>query len=378
MLTSFLWMGRVLAYSGVVLCLAACAASDDDPKELVAGDEAAVQSAPVDVHFTVATTALVGPVAKAQRATGALLVPRRSPNGDDSIVTAPNGIKIRSTCGVTFIDRTHAITAAHCTDPIDIPNPPVRPMTVEMYDVDPDLDWREAARVVGMYPNYSHARLAGKPGYRVTQLQCVTQSRCAFGTWECPEPALSDEADIALLKCDPLPADREPVRVAETDAQTSGPVSVFWFHEIYNAPTTQPSRTQREALDLYTHYTRSDPTGANNLHYFDDGQNDLLPLISTDWRTGRKRSRLGAEGTVVWTDLFGCHGTSGSGVMALDPETNDFVLLGPVATGSMDWVTQRLCANVTSHREGRRSTSYTMLKYTQAMAALAARSTTTP
>jgi hypothetical protein len=367
-------IGRVAACLGVVLLLAACASDSEDDAELVGGEEAAVQSSPVDIHYSVATTALTGPLAKAQRATGALLVPRRAPNGDDSIVTTSNGIKIRSTCGVTFIDRTHAITAAHCTDPIDIPNPPVRPMTVEMYDVSPDLDWRAAARVVGMYPNYSHARLAGKPGYKVTRLQCVTQSRCTFGTWQCPEPALSEQADIALLKCDPLPADREPVSVARADAQT-GAAAVFWFHEIYDAPTAQPARTaQREAVDLYNHYTRSDPTGANNLHYFDDGQNDLLPLISTDWRSGRKRSRLGGEGSVVWTDLFGCHGTSGSGVMALDAATNSYQFLGPVATGSMDWVTQRLCVNLSTHREGRRSTSYTMLKYTKAMAALAARS----
>jgi len=356
----------------LLVAVAACAAtsSDDSGDDVVGGDEAAVQSAPVDTHFSIATTALTGPMAKAQRATGALLVPRRSPNGDDSIVTAPDGTKIRSTCGVTFIDRTHAITAAHCTDPIDIPNPPVRPMVVEFYDVAPNLNWKAAARVTGLYPNYVHPALKGQPGYKVSSVTCVTQSRCTFGTWNCPEPALSDEADIALLKCDPLPADRDPVPVAATDDERSA-ASVFWFHEIYDAPTAQPQRSQRAQYDLFVHYTRADPTGANNLHYFDDGRNDLLPLISTSWRNGAaQRRRLYSENTVVWTDLFGCHGMSGSGVMAINPTTNEFALLGPVATASRDWGSERLCSNLASHREGRAASSYTMLKYTRALAAL--------
>jgi hypothetical protein len=360
--------------STVALAAAGCVA--DVPEEVAAGGADAVQFAPLSTHFDVVTTDMTGPVAEAQRATGALLVPRRSPSGDDSIVTAPDGTTIRSTCGVTFIDRTHAITAAHCTDEIDIPDPSARTVTVELYDVAPEVDWRSAAAVSGTFPDYSHPALAGTPGYVVTPLECVVEARCTYGTYRCPEPALSDGADIALLRCDPLPADREPVAVAEVD-DTIGPVKAFWFHEVYDAPVDLPPRLTPE-YDLYLHYTRADSTGAQNLHYFGDGRNDLLPLVSTAWPTGVERRRLGRSGTVVWTDIFACHGTSGSGVMQLDPTTNKYVLLGPVATASPDWGSDRLCANVRTIRQGRAAASYTALEYTRAMAKLASESSLAP
>jgi len=356
------------------ICTVALAAGciADEPREVAAAGSDAVQFAPLNTHFDVVTTAVTGPIAAAQRATGALIVPRRSPSGDDSIVTALDGTTIRSTCGVTFIDRRHAITAAHCVGELDVPDPTTRTVTVELYDVGPEVDWQSASRLTGTFPDYTHPPLAGTPGYVVTPLTCFVESRCTYGTYRCPEPALGDGADIALLRCDPLPDDREPVAVAETDDQT-GPVKVFWFHEVYDAPVNLPPRLTPE-YDLYLHYTRADPTGTQNFHYFGDGRNDLLPLVSTDWPSGAPRRRLWRSGTVVWTDLFACHGTSGSGVMQLDPATNRYVLLGPVATASPDWGSERLCANVQSIRQGRAAASYTALEYTRAMAALASES----
>jgi hypothetical protein len=93
--------------------------------------------------------------------------------------------------------------------------------------------------------------------------------------------------------------------------------------------------------------------------------------VSATWAGGLDRRRLGVDGTVVWTDLFGCHGTSGSGVMQFDRRSNEYVLLGPVATASNDWGHERLCTDTGRHRSGRANASYTGLFYTQALANLA-------
>lgn len=373
-------MGRTAVFGlafVVLLCARSLVACSHD-EEAADANSASVQSSALERHFTVATTALQGPLADAQRATGALLVPRRSPTGDDTIVMAQDGTPIRSSCGVTFIDRTHAITAAHCVDPIDIPDITTRSVSVELYDINPGLDWRKAATVTGSFPNYKHASLDGVAGYDITRMTCYVTARCGYGSEHCPEPALTDSADIALLTCtSELPADRQPVTIASVDDE-HGPVRAFWFHEVYDAPTAPPNGSRgdkagEQSLNLYFHYTVSDPTGQQNFHYFDNGRNNLLPLISSDWLNGRmptSRRALGRDGTVVWTDLFGCHGTSGSGVMQIDATSTHYLYLGPVATASRDWGGTRLCADLQSHTIGRPSLSYTALAYTKAMAAL--------
>lgn len=301
----------------------------------------------------------------AQRATGALLVPRMNAAGER--VTASDGTPIRSSCGVTFIDRTHAITAAHCADDVDVPDPTQTALTVQFIDVDATADYRSAAELTGTFPGYTHKTIDS--GYTTTETSCHVIHRCKFGPYACPPNATADDADIMMLECSPgLPADREPVAVAASDPE-KGAARVFWFHEIYDAPTSKPAAYDAKATDLFLHYTTADESGQQNLHYF-EGRNQLLPLVSAEWSPGVPRTRLRREGTTVWTDLFGCHGTSGSGVMALSPTTGKYELLGPVATASADWGSARLCTDLATHRRGRASTSYTANDYTRELASM--------
>jgi hypothetical protein len=346
----------------LVAVASGCAAHAVEPE---GKSTSAVQSSSVGQQYTVGV-GLTGALRDAQRATGALLVPRLDVSG--ARVTASDGTPIRSSCGVTFVDRTHAITAAHCADDVDVPDPTATTLTVQLLDVDEAADWRAASKLSGTFPAYDHATIDA--GYVATSLFCKIANRCKFGPYACPPNATADDADIMMLACDAgLPADRAPVAVAPSDPE-SGPARVFWFHEIYDAPTSRPPRTDAAATDLFTHYTTADETGRVNFHYF-EGRNQLLPLVSADWASGAARTRLGRDGTVVWTDLFGCHGTSGSGVMQLDAASGAFQLLGPVATASSDWGAARLCTDLATHRQGRASLSYTASDYTREIAALA-------
>lgn len=320
-------------------------------------------------HFTVATTALTVALAQAQRATGALIVPRIL-GGEP--VTAVDGTPIRATCGVTFIDRTHAITAGHCADDNDVPDPAERPLDVELIDVAPNANWQEAAKITGTFPDYEHPAITR--GYTKTTLSCTVVNRCLYGDYQCPPAAKAAGADILMLECPQgLPADREPVAVAASDAERSGAVKAFWFHEIYDAPIglTAGDEEAENAGDLFEHYTAADPNMVGNFHYFGGDRNQLLPLVSADWSATSPRRRLGRVGNTVWTDLFGCHGTSGSGVMQLDAKTGRYELLGPVANGGRDWGATRLCTDLATHRPGQQSLSYTALSFTQELAALA-------
>lgn len=315
-------------------------------------------------HYVVAEN-LDSVLASAQRATGALLVPRLNATGER--VTASDGTPIRSSCGVTFIDRTHAITAAHCADDVDVPDPTATALTVQFIDVDASADYKSAATLSGTFPGYTHKTIDS--GYTTTETPCHIIHRCKFGPYACPANATADNADIMMLSCNPgLPADREPVAVAPQDPE-KGAARVFWFHEIYDAPTSTPPVYDAAASDLFLHYTTADGSGQQNLHYF-EGRNQLLPLVSAEWSPGVPRTRIRREGTTVWTDLFGCHGTSGSGVMAIDATSGKYQLLGPVATASADWGSARLCTDLATHRRGRASVSYTANDYTRELAAL--------
>src|SRR4051812_46226752 len=104
-------MRGVWGFVGMFGVAAAACAQPPLPEEETGASESHVQTA-AEQHWQVATTALTGAIAQAQRATGALIV-QRFPDGVNQ-QTADDGTPIRATCGVTFIDRTHAITAGHC------------------------------------------------------------------------------------------------------------------------------------------------------------------------------------------------------------------------------------------------------------------------
>jgi hypothetical protein len=152
---------------------------------------------------------------------------------------------------------------------------------------------------------------------------------------------------------------------------------MFWFHEIYDveAPVfvgdgdggAEARFSNDTARDLYAHYTRyGEPS--ENFHYFGRDRNQLFPLVSLPWGAGNERRRLGAiEGKpYVWTDIFGCHGSSGSGIFQRNPTTGEFELLGPVAVGGQS-LYARLCMDASLHRPADRGMGYTRHEYVRAM-----------
>ena len=316
-----------------------------------------MQEAASPTHYEVAS-GLPDAEGAAQRATAVIEVPWMS---GATQLRAADGTPVRATCGVTFIDRTHAITAAHCVEANDVPDPSAARLPVSFIDVATNASWRSATVVEGTFPEYSHRAIGA--GYTKQTITCRVDARCGqgFGPHRCPPGATAADADIALLACDEgLPADREPVALAKADAGR-GEVTMFWFHEVYAIPADG---------DLFDHYMRKTASPETNFHYFGDGRNDLLPLVSKPWSRTVPRQRLGPgpKGS-VWTDLFGCHGSSGSGVFQRDRVSGSWELLGPVASGGA-WANDRLCADGEALRRGEESVAYTSLAVTREIAAL--------
>lgn len=357
-----------LALSLLIACRVA-------PEDEEGEGEAAVQSAGDETHFVVASS-LSGAERAAQRATASLQVPWRDGAGQQ--LAASDGTPIRATCGVTFIDRTHAITAAHCVPKSDVPDPPSAELPVDFIDVTVAADWRRASRldVASGFPSWSHAPIT--TGYDVTTITCSVAVRCGseFGPYRCPDAATADDVDIAMLECpEGMPADRGPVAVAESDPER-GPVSMFWFHEIYDVPSKPSFRASADDFavedPLFEHYSAYAASPTENFHYFGGGRNQLLPLASVAWSDGSPRVRVGRTGYTVFTDMFGCHGTSGSGVLQRNDATGRYELLGPVTLGGPQWGNAYLCTDPDALRHGSANIGYAILRATRAVAALGA------
>ncbi len=241
------------------------------------------------------------------------------------------------------------------------------------------------------FPGYTFTQITPAEGYKVTQYNsCHVVERCSseYGLYNC-----NLQGDVAVLRCDDRPWLSPSIAVAPSDPQT-GSVYMGWFHEVYNMPTAAPTNgggllgnlVYNWNEDRYQHYTLypgSDPNEpadvfyADNFHYFGGTKNQLLPLYATPYTYGDiyvQPARLGfdAPNNVVWTDLFGCHGTSGSGILQSVQVNGKWVfqLLGPVSLGASNFTA--LCVDPTVDKQGNAQLGYTPLTYTQAAAKMAA------
>ena len=211
-----------------------------------------------------------------------------------------------------------------------------------------ELEYRRAAQVSGTFPDYEHTALDAGAGYHVTRHDCRLLARCSTthaAPIDCDVEHATD-GDTALLECSGSPGAH--YGFVELSAVDDPGAEVFlpWKHEVYAVPHDE------RRPDFFDHYVRSSDDRAENYHYFGEGpdgreRHQLLPLVSSDFPDGTPHRKRGASGTFE-TDLWGCQGTSGSGV--LQPSrgrAGRFELLGPVTSGNSELV-EYLCNHVPS------------------------------
>lgn len=362
-------MRRKIALSALVLLSspAGCDSPDldrDEFEELAEDAELRVQWDAVFTHFDLAQDSSL-----AARATGAVLDSIRDSKGN--AVFTPRGDPFRTTCGITFISPRYAVTAGHCVDQSQETPPQA---TVEQYDITSlSLAEVEAGSIVeGVFPNIQRQDpIDDLPEYEVETYECEVVRRCATGSSNHDPYNCELKADIALVYCPDRPDAGAWMPVASSDSG-EGSVEMYWAHEVLNIPSKRPE-SDASAINRYDHYTTklsALPQTANH-HYIGGDANALLPLKSVDWPAamgGMPRQRFGtATSNTVPTDLFLCHGSSGSGALKNTKEEG-YELLGPLVYGHTSW-NERLCVDPSVTSPGNATSYYVSNALTRSLVA---------
>jgi hypothetical protein len=350
-----------LRLSCCVLLVAGCSQPDPKVAEPVEQVKQPVQLSRLYSYYDVSLSPF-GTLAAAQRATGTVFVPIHDSSG--VAAKAADGTALRYSCGVTFISPYHAITAAHCVDAIDVPNPATDTVSVQMYRLSPSVNWLAASALSGTFPGWTHPDMT--TGYDTDHYTCRVVMRCgtAYGKYACDH-----ESDIAMLQCLDAPGETYGYLEVAASDQFGWLLRMPWAHEVYDVDRVA------DGDRYYTQFPHS-PVRDDNFHYFGADvfghqRNQLIQLQATRWPGFVERVRTGAPaGTdpvledVQWTDLLGCHGTSGSGILQRNPTTSRFELLGPAVAGN--WL--GLCADQSKAAPGVPGLGYTRLATTQEVA----------
>jgi hypothetical protein len=352
---------RRLRLGPVVSFLVGCSDQQDHSAFLRA--RSSIELSQEDKVFQLATTldrersASARQRESAGRATGALFSPLL--DGPGNPILSANGTEIRGSCGVTFVAPSFAITAAHC---VASPGNDLEHLAVEMYRPTPSIEpaFLRATALSGSFPDFQHPRLDRSDGYLVDRYACELFARCANeygGPVRC-ESTASDGQDTAMLRCQGTPG--LVYGFVDVAAEDTADAEVFmpWKHELYDVPA-DPSDERWQHYVLFPPPQTADDAGADtrdyaqNYHYFGLDQagsehNQLLPLVSADFFPATPQAtphrKLTATDTEVSTDLLGCHGTSGSGVLQPGPG-GAFELLGPALHGNPE-NDDYLCAHI--------------------------------
>jgi MYXO-CTERM domain-containing protein len=251
---------------------------------------------------------------------------------------ASNGTRLRGSCGVTFVAPSYAVTAAHC---VNANADDLGALEVEMYRPTAALEtgYLEATTLSGTFPDYVHGRLGPEQGYFVDRYDCTVAARCGdnYGPAIGCDALVSAQADVAVLHCAGAPGNKYGyLDVAESD-DMSAEVFMPWKHEVYDVEVYAP--TTAEQTDQYEHYVALTSQDAN-YHYLGKNeagvdQNQLLPLASVPFDVSMPRMKLSGSEYNVTTNLWGCHGTSGSGALQ-QSGVGLWQLLGPARYGESE------------------------------------------
>jgi hypothetical protein len=277
----------------------------------------------------------------AAKATGVVFVPFLDANRAPTFVSSTQygNLPVRGSCGITFVSPHFAITSSHCFSNTNAPDPTNQTFTAQTFDVSTANvdDFFFDSAMTGTFPNYTPIfghTMNQAVGYASTTFTCKIASRCAFtgfpaaGAFNCDAVTAPD---VTMLQC-AARAPRSAWLPIANDAATTGPVVMYWFHELFMTNNNP---------DMITHYTNLLNGDAANWHYLGAPTNVFLPLKSVPWGNGTPRMRIGAgSDSDVATDLYGCHGTSGSGVLTVSGSS--YALLGPVHRGGV-WANGHLC-----------------------------------
>lgn len=337
---------RTLSLFAIVLS-GGCASANPDAGsgEALGTSRQAVDIAAVDAHQIAIANDNSVPV----HATGAVFIPMLKSDGTQQTVASSTygQLPVRGSCGVTFVSPHYAITSSHCFSDSNVPSPQTQTFGVWSYDVtNANIDsFYLDSFMEGTFPNY--APIFGQivnqvPGYNATGVTCAIASRCAVNAGVDSASSYNcsgiNAPDVTMLYCSNRSSYAEWLPIAN-DPATNGAVYMYWFHELF-AP-------QSGNADMVTHYTQDSLGFTQNWHYLGAPSNILLPFMSVPWGypsgPEMQRCRYGAGGdNDVRTDLYGCHGTSGSGVLEMDSSGN-YSLLGPVHAGGWAWAGSDLC-----------------------------------
>lgn len=240
-----------------------------------------------------------------------------------------------ATCGATFISPHFAVTAGHCVvnigDGFFIDEGEFYVDQIDVSSVSP-ADRLALAEVTGSgWQNWeTGSSFDPPPGYESERYLC--RVKCGYfgvplGAGSCSEHSGISTLDHALVECPTRPASADWVIVEDAFVPVGKDVDVWWFHEYLEMPQLANGTEQWQRYGARADYNGNGTFIDDGFHY--DWEHLLWPMHGSQDMHGAQ-AEVTARGAYLSTNLFGCHGTSGSGVFA----EGTTYLMGPIARGT--------------------------------------------